>query len=105
MGHSFIFRVLVRFFLAGAAAWMSVSTFEKSLQIAGMFAGERSFPAEYIGFFVLVGVVAGIIALATVFISMSVSYRGAGLFRRETDGIRDDVDEIREFVGMDGRGG
>ena len=105
MGDGFIFRVLVLFFLAGAGAWMSLSALEKGMQIAGMFAGEPVFAAEYIGFFVLAGVIAGIIALATVFISMSVSYRGAGLFRRETDGIRDDVDEIREFVGMDGRGG
>ena len=105
MGDGFIFRVLVLFFLASAGAWMSLYALEKGMQISGMFAGERIFPAEYIGFFVLVGVIAGIIALAAVFISMSVSYRGAGLFRRETEGIRDDVDEIREFVGMDGRGG
>ena len=105
MGNGFIFRVLVRFFLASAGAWMSLSAFEKGMQIAGMFAGEPGFPAEYVGFFALVGVIAGIIALAAVVISMSVSYRGAGLFRWETDSIRDDVEEIRDFVGMDGRGG
>ena len=96
----FIFRFLIWLFLASASSWMLLSMLDKGIRIAETFVADPAFPARYVGFLGLVGVTAAFIAIAAVAISFSVSYRGTGLFRRETGGIRDEVREIREHVGM-----
>ena len=99
----FVFRVLVWIFLASASSWMLLSAFEKSVHIAEAFVADPGFPARYAGLLLVTLVlVAGFIALAAVVISLSVSWRGTGLFRRETDGIRGEVQELRDYVGMGG---
>ena len=98
----FVFRVLVWIFLASASSWMLLSAFEKSVRIAEAFVADPGFPARYAGFLVTLVLIAGFIALAAVVISLSVSWRGTGLFRRETDGIRGEVQELRDYVGMGG---
>ena len=105
MSERLIFRVLVWLFLTSASAWMLLSAFEKSVGIAEALVSGPGFPGRYMGFFGLAGVIAGIIALAAVVISMSVSYRGAGLFRQESGSIRDELKDIREHVGMGGEAG
>ena len=98
----FIFRVLVWLFLASASGWMLLSMLDKGIRIAETFVADSAFPAGYVGFLGLVGVTAAFIAFAAVAISLSVSWRGAGSFRRETDGIRGEMEGIREYVGMGG---
>ncbi len=102
MSERLIFRSLLWLLMAGAAAWLLLSVFEKSVGIAGLLLGDPGFPARYAGLLILVVVLAGLVAMGAVVISMSATWRGAGLFRRETDGIRQDMEEIREFVGMGG---
>ena len=102
MTDRFIFRFLVWLFLASASSWMLLAVFEKSARITAMFVGDPEFPARYLGFMVILITIAGFIALAAVVISLSVSWRGTGLFRQETDSIRGEVQELREFVGMGG---
>ncbi len=104
MNERLVFRFLVWLFLASASAWL-LSAFEKSVGIAEAVVSDPGFPGRYTGFFGLVVVIAGVIALAAVVISMSVSYRGAGLFRQESGSIRDELKDIREHVGMGGEAG
>ena len=102
MSERLIFRFLLWLLMAGAAAWLLLSAFEKSVGIAEMFVSDPGFPARYLGFMMVVFTIACMIALGAFVISMSVAWHGSGLFRRETDGIRGEVRDIREYVGMGG---
>ena len=102
MSERFIFRFLLWLLMVGAAVWLLLSAFEKSVGIAEMFVSDPEFPAKYLGFMMVVFTIACMIALGAFVISLSVAWHGSGLFRRETDGIRGEVREIREYVGMGG---
>ena len=102
MSERFIFRFLLWLLMAGAAVWLLLSAFEKSVGIAEMFVSDPEFPAKYLGFMMVVFTIACMIALGAFVISLSVAWHGSGLFRRETDGIRGEVREIREYVGIGG---
>ena len=102
MSERLIFRFLLWLLMAGAAAWFLLSAFEKSVDIAEMFVSDPEFPARYLGFMMVVFTIACMIALGAFVISLSVAWHGPGLFHRETDGIRGEVREIREYVGMGG---
>ena len=102
MSERFIFRFLLWLLMASAAAWLLLSGFEKSVGIAEMFVSDPEFPARYLGFMMVVFTIACMIALGAFVVSLSMAWHGSGLFRRETDVIRSEVREIREFVGMGG---
>ena len=102
MGRIFSLRGLCGMFLVSAIGWMAVSAIEKCLVVAGLALGEPVLSVGYVRFFLAVIALFGLVTMTAIVGLVWANAHDSVQRRRETDAARDEVREIREFVGMDG---